>query len=196
VLVSLPLRIKVKAFFDVADKKGAVLAKLFGIKVFRIEGEIKRGENGLLVFNRINKKRYKIKADKKGIKGVLEKLKMLPVIGNLDVRRVSLVMKYGGGDAAKTVYVLGAVRVIFYALASALDCRDRVEVHEEMTADFEKKSFSIRLYGIICLSIGDIIFGLCVGKFRKLKMLWRRRKRKKFMQKLLFGKRYIRRIRT
>jgi len=192
VFLSLPFRIKVKVLFDIEDQKGAILAKLFGIKVFRIEAEIKEGDNGLLVINRLNKKRYKVKANKKGSKDVADKLKLLPVIGNLNVRRVSLVMRYGGGDAVKTVYVLGVIRVIFYALASALDCRDTVEVHEDITADFENKSFNIRLYGIICLSIADIIYGILRLKVLGFKKFLKRKKRRKALEKQIFGKRFMR----
>jgi len=179
----------VKGFVDFDKQKSGVLAKIFGIKVFRLEGAINENEQGLIVFNRTSKKKYKYKANKKGLKGIIAGFKRLDlsIIKNLNIRRISFELKYGSNEAAKTVYILSFIRIIFYSIFSFFVSKQKIDLHEKIIPDFDNKSFSLRVYGIFSLSIGDIIYGFCVWIFKR-KM---RKKRFVLKRKPALNKRYI-----
>jgi len=177
-VIFVPIKIKAKLFIDFESERGGVLVRVFGIKVFRLEGGLAKNEHGLIVFNRTSKKKYKYNADKKGAKGVMEAIKGLDValIGNLNIRRISLNLKYGAEYAARTVYVLAAIRAIFYSATSILKLKQPIHLHEQTQPDFENKSFELRMYGIFSLSIGDIIYGFCIWQIKRIRRLFKRKR--------------------
>jgi len=183
-ILSVPLRVKVKGGVDFDDGQGGLSATLFGITVFRLEGEFDKSDGGLLIFNRKKKRDYKFKPNQKGAVGFMRMMKNFDyaLIGNLNIRRISLRIRYGhaGGDAFKSVMYMGAARMVFYSAISVLKSKQYVEVAEDIVPVFGQKTFAVELYGIFSLSLADIIYGFCAIKIRKFKRrIWQKFKQKR-----------------
>jgi len=178
-----PLTVKVKAKADFDDRQGGVTASLFGVTVFKLEGEFDKSDGGLLVFNRKKKKDFKFKPDQKGALGFVRMMKNFDyaLVGNLNVRRISIKLNYGHAEnnAFKSVMYTGAVRMVFYSLVSVLKAKQYVEIAEEITPVFGQKTLDIELYGIFSLSLADIIYGFCVIRIRKTIRFFKQRFKQK-----------------
>lgn len=174
-LIGLPIRIGVKGCFDAETGEGRFSFYLCGVPIIRIKTLLERrglAESDLFVYRKQRKTKLKLSMKKNDLSDLadLAKNPKLALIGNINVEEVFLRIRYGGGDAIRTVLAVQGVRTLFYAAMSVVKAKQKVNVLEEFVPDFDKKTILADFHGILSISVADIIYGFFIGIKKKARI--------------------------
>ncbi len=148
---------------DVFGNDGYIRVKLFGlITVFKTQAFVKHEDvihNDLILKNKRKEYLFHINADKNDKKSI-SRLLEIKFIPNVNVEELALTLAIGKrDDAVFTTVLLAGVRAGICAFLAKMKSIQKVKIFDEFIPEYNKDVFSLRFFGIIDLSIADIIYG-------------------------------------
>lgn len=166
----IPFAFLADGFIDVFVNEGTIEVSLFGfVKLFKTEVYLRHLDplrNNLVVKGKNKEYEFHINADKRDEKSIIKffDVDFLPYI---NIVTLELELEVGKrDDAFFTTMTLGAIRIIFYSIFAALKSSQKLDVRENFVAEYNRDLFRTSFFGIINISIADIIFSfiLYLGK--------------------------------
>lgn len=170
-----PIRVGVEGHVDFFDNDGFFSLKLFSLEL--LYGEIRFESNDIKHNNLIinigkSKKESEIhlNADKNDDKSIAN-MKMPPIAKYLLIRKLGFDVRIGKrDDAFFSTMLLGGVKIFLYSVLSFIKSRfPSVEIDEQFSPEYNEDKLESDFFGIIELSIADIIISLISSKFSSKK---------------------------
>ena len=165
-----PIRAGAEGHVDFFDNDGYFALLLFGHKIF--DGKIRFESNDIKHNNLIlhtgkkeKESEIHLNADKKDEKSIAN-MKMPPIMKYLLIERIGFDVRIGKrDDAFFTTMLLGGVKIIlFSALAFVKSLYPSVKINEKFSPEFNEDKLNADFFGIISISIADIIISLISSK--------------------------------
>ncbi len=169
-IVGTPIRAGAEGHADFFDNDGYFSLMLFGHKIFggkiRFESnDIKH--NNLIIHAGKKEKESEIhlNADKKDEKSITN-MKMPPIMKYLLIERLGFHVRIGKrDDAFFTTMLLGGVKIILYsALAFVKSRYPSAIIEEQFSSEYNEDKLNADFFGIISVSLADIIISLIASK--------------------------------
>lgn len=181
-LIVLPFCLTVNAGVDILGNSGYIKLRLFFIPLFsgkiHLEALDLKHSNLILEFKR-KREEIHLNADKNDKQSIRNFIKKVPILSAIRVRNVTFDAAIGkSDDAFFTTLTAGSLRTVFYALAAVLKSREDVTVRERILAVYTEDKLQANVFGIISLSIANIIYSLWTAFKNLLKTPRRIRRRR------------------
>ncbi|MDR2202055.1 MAG: hypothetical protein LBP26_04755 [Clostridiales bacterium] len=184
-VVGLRVRGSVEGHADMIENDGFFVVRIYGVRVFR--GDIRFESNDIKHNNLIIEHGKKHKRDEihlnadRGDRRSVVRLMSNPVFDNLIVEELAFDVRVGkNNDAFFTTMVLGTLRIMLYSALAFVKSRFYADIAETFTPEYNSDRFESDFFGIISLSIADIIYSYVRAAFKKLR---RRKERRQTARK-------------
>ena len=168
-----PIMLSVNAGCDVLRNKGYVRLSLFFIPVYKAEVQLEHIDakhNNILIRHGKKLQEIHINKDKEDDKSVMKFFKKIPILSAVRVRNLTLDISVGFADNAMTTTLTTAgVRVATLSAAAFFKSRERVRVRSCLTPVYGRNVLSADFFGIISLSLANIIYSFMEALKEKIK---------------------------
>lgn len=169
----LPFLFSVKLKADFFGKSGEIKLSVFFIPVYKAKIELEHRsatENNLIISSGKKKDEIHLNADKNDKQSVVSVFRSLPVMSYIIFERLDVEAEIGfSADAFYTTMTAGTVRALFYAVAAFLKSRQNISLREEVRPCYNKNELDFNIFGILKLSIANIINSFIAGLLNKSK---------------------------
>ena len=170
-LITFPFVVSAEGHIDLFGNDGYIRVKLFGaITVYKTQAFVKHIDalhNDLILKNKKRENFFHINADKNDEKSISRYLE-IKFIPNVKINVLALTLAVGKrDDAVFTTVTLTTLRGVVCAFLAKLKSVQKVKIKDEFIPEYNKDEFSLRFFGIIDLSIADIIYGYISSKRRE-----------------------------
>lgn len=169
-VIGTPIRAGVEGHADFFETDGFFALRLFGYKIYGGEIRFESNDvkhNNLIIHSGKKQKESEIhlNADKKDEKSIMN-MKMPPIMKYLLIEKLGFHVRIGKrDDAFFTTMLLGGVKIFLYsALAFVKSRYPSVKIEERFSPEFNDDKLNADFFGIISVSIADIIISLAVSK--------------------------------
>lgn len=168
-----PLCVTVKTGVDILRNRGYLRLWFFFIPVLRLEFHVESPDfrhRNLIVERKKKKREIHLNADKNDSQSIRNLIKRMPLMRVVRIRNLTIDAAIGKSDDAMfTTFTLGALRTVYYALAAFLKSRENVAVEGAFTPAYNRDVLKADVFGIISLSLANIIISLIQALFSYIK---------------------------
>lgn len=170
----MPFIVSVLVSGDVFSGKGNMKVTLFGITVFKAEirlESVSALEKNIVVTSGKKRDEIHLNADKDDDKSIVSLLKTLPIMSYIIIERLSVDVSVGlKNNAFVTTMATGILRTFLSAFTSFLANRQHIEIERKVTPEYNSDRMDFELFGIIKISLANIINSFIAGIMNKLKV--------------------------
>lgn len=167
-----PFVIAVSINGDVFEGKGAVKLTVFGVPVFKAKLSVETSgalEKNLIIESGKKKDEIHLNVDKNDDKSIVSFFHALPIMSYLIIERLELYIDIGlKSNAFVTTMTVGFLRTVLLAFTSFLRSRQNIDVTQRITPMYNSDRMDFEAFGIIKLSIANIINSFVAGLMNKL----------------------------
>jgi hypothetical protein len=162
-LIRLPIVVSADMFVNLFENDGYIKLYVFGVRVLKLTVYIRhldRVRNNLVVCRRKREREYHINADPRDKQSVLQWFRGF--VPYFDIKRIDMDFRVGKrDDALATTFLIGGIRLLMQAVCAFLLSREHISVNQSFTAEYNRDLVKAAVYGIIGVSIADIIYKTC-----------------------------------
>lgn len=167
----IPFAFSIEGHIDLFSNDGFIKVKLYGfIRLFYKQAFVKKVDamHGDLVLKGGKKEKYyHINANKNDDKSIAKffKIRFIPSVKISYLQARVAVGK--SDDAFFTTMTVGGIKIVLLSLFSVVKSSHDVEICDEILPEYNKDAFSIMFFGIITVTLADIIYSYFLYLFRK-----------------------------
>ena len=169
-LIGNPIRAGAEGHLDFFESDGYFALKLFGYRIYRGKIRFESNDikhNNLIIHSGKKQKESEIhlNTNKKDERSIVN-IKMPPIMKYLLIERIGFDVRIGKrDDAFFTTMLLGGVKIFLYsALAFVKSRYPNAEIDEKFSPEYNEDKLEADFFGIISVSIADIIISLLTSK--------------------------------
>lgn len=168
-LFSLPIFMRGEVYFNVFENRGYVKLFLFFFLIYKVELSVRqldRTHNNLVVKTVHKEREYHLNADKNDKKSIINLLgSFIPYV---DIIELNIDINVGKkNDAFFTVIAMGVIRIVMYSFFSYLKCREKIDINENFSTEFNSDLVEVKAAGIFSVTIADIIYSAILHLIKK-----------------------------
>ena len=167
-----PFIVAVSIDGDVFAGAGNIKLTLFGLPVFKAKFSVESNsalEKNLIIESGKKREEIHLNADKNDDKSIIAFFHAMPIMSYIIVEKLELGMDIGlKNNAFVTTMAVGFLRTLMCAFTSFLRSRQNIDITQRITPQYNSDRMDFAAFGIIKLSIANIINSFIAGLKTKL----------------------------